>query len=91
MHGKGIIVLTPLLKWYLENGLIVDDVEFIISYNPKRCFGWFVHRICDERRAADIGGPEQKIIGEAYKLMGNNGYGGVLMDRSKHRKIWKNI
>ena len=45
-----------------------------------------VDRVWDERRAADIGGPEQKIIGEAYKLMGNNGYGGVLMDRSKHTK-----
>ena len=41
-------------------------------------------KVCDERRAADIGGPEQKIIGEANKLMGNNGYGGVLMDKRKH-------
>ena len=41
-------------------------------------------QVCDERRAADIGGPEQKIIGEANKLMGNNVYGGVLMDKSKH-------
>ena len=41
-------------------------------------------QVCDERRAADIGGPEQKIIGEANKLMGNNVYGGVLMNKSKH-------
>ena len=27
MHGKGIIILTPLLKWYLKNGLVVDDIE----------------------------------------------------------------
>ena len=44
MHGKGIIVLTPLLQWYLENGLVVGDVD----------------QDCDERRAADIGGPEKK-------------------------------
>ena len=36
-------------------------------------------QVCDERRAADIGGPEQKIIGEAKKLVGNNVDGGILM------------
>ena len=86
MHGKGIIILTPLLKWYLENGLVVDDVEYIIKYNPKTCFDWFMNQVCDERRSADIGGPEQKIIGEMFKLMGNNAYGGILMDKSKHTK-----
>jgi hypothetical protein len=84
MHGKGIIILTPLLKWYLENGLVVGDVEYIIKYNPKPCFDWFMNQVCDERRAADIGGSEQKIIGEMFKLMGNNAYGGILMDKSKH-------
>ena len=29
-------------------------------------------QVCAERRAADIGGPEQQIIGKANKLMGNN-------------------
>ena len=60
IHGKGIIILTPLLKWYLKSGLVVDDNEFIIEYNPKTCFNWFMDQVCDERRAADIGGPEQK-------------------------------
>ena len=35
MKGKGIIILTPLLKWYLENGLVVilttDLIDVIIS------------------------------------------------------------
>ena len=75
MHGKGIIVLKPLLKWYLEQGLIVGNIEFVISYDAKKCFTWFVDRVCNERRAADIGGPQPKIMGEAFKLMGNNGYG----------------
>ena len=56
----------------MKNGLVVDDIEFVIQYNPKTCFDWFMDQVCDERRAADIGGPEQKIIGEANKLMGNN-------------------
>ena len=86
MKGEGIIILTPLLKWYLENGLVVDDIEYIVKYNPKTCFDWFMEQVCDERRAADIGGPEQKIIGEANKLMGNNAYGGILMDKSKHTR-----
>ena len=39
-------------------------------------------QVRDERRAADNGGSEQKTIGEPNKLMGNNVYGGILMDKS---------
>ena len=60
MKGEGIIILTPLLKWYLENGLVVDDIEYIVKYNPHTCFDWFMEQVCDEQRAADIGGPELK-------------------------------
>ena len=62
MHGKGITIVTPLLKWYLENSLVVDDIQFIIQYNPKTCFNWFTDHVFDERRAGYIRGPEQKII-----------------------------
>ena len=35
VHGEDIIILTPVFSWYLEQGLVVDDVGFVISYNPK--------------------------------------------------------
>ena len=84
INGKEIILLTPLLKWYIENGLIVDRVYYIISYNPTACFDWFVDEITHLRRAADFGGTKQKMKGEAAKLMGNCGYGYTIMNRSNH-------
>lgn len=43
-----------------------------------------MHQVFDERRGADLGGAGREMAGEATKLMGNSGYGGVLMDKSKH-------
>ena len=40
--------------------------------------------VTNNRRAADLGGVEQKMKGEASKLMGNCGYGYTVMNRSNH-------
>ena len=84
MYGKGVVLLTPLLKWYLDNGLVVDKVYYVLSYNGKSCFDWFVKEVTHDRRAADLGGDERKMAGEAMKLMGNCGYGYTVMNRSNH-------
>ena len=84
MHGKEVVLLTPLLKWYLDNGLVVDRVYYILSYNGKSCFDWFVKEVTHDRRAADLGGVERKMAGEAMKLMGNCGYSYTVMNRSNH-------
>ena len=84
MHAEGIILLTPLLKWYLEQGLEVTRVYYIISYNGKECFNWFTKSVCADRLAADLGGAELKMKGEASKLMGNAGYGHTMMNKAKH-------
>ena len=36
MWGEGIVTLSPLLKKYVEMGLVVTDIEFIMEYNPKK-------------------------------------------------------
>ena len=84
MHGEGIILLTPLLKWYLDNDIIIENIEFVVSYNAKNCFQWFMDEVTDKRRGADLGGPGLKMVGETAKLSGNSSYGGVLMDKTKH-------
>ena len=53
-------------------------------YNDKPCFKWFVDEITHCRRVADVGGTEQKMLGEMAKLMGNCGYGYTVMNRSHH-------
>ena len=88
MHAHCILLLTPLLKKYLQMGLVVTRIELVISYNRKPVvFDWFVEEVCNDRRRADQGGAEFKIKGEASKLKGNCGYWRVLMDKSKHTRL----
>ena len=35
MRAKQILIATPLLKWYIENGIQVSNVSLIIEYTPK--------------------------------------------------------
>ena len=87
MHAKGILLLTTLLKKYLEMGLVVTNVETVIVYNGKSVFQWFQDEVCRDRRRADLGGAEFQVKGEASKLKGNCGYGRTLMDKSKHTHL----
>ena len=81
MHAQGILLLTPLLKKYLQIGLVVTRIELVISDNGKAVFDWFVEEECNDRRRADQGGAEFKMKGEASKLKGNCEYARVLMDK----------
>ena len=83
MHAENIFLLTPLLKKYLEMGLEVTDISTVIEYQGKAVFSWFMDKVCNDRRRADLD-PTYKSIGETSKLKGNSGYGSTLTDRSKH-------
>ena len=69
MKGNGILLLTPLLKKYLEMGLVVTDVSTVIEYNGKDVFSWFMDKVCNDRRRADMD-PAFKIQGETSKTKG---------------------
>ena len=75
MHAKGQLILTPLLKTYIQMGLIVTRIELVIAYHGKSVFDWFVKEVCNDRRRADLGGGEFKMKGEASKLKDNCSYG----------------
>lgn len=51
MFGEKILLITPLIKWYLEHGLIVQKVHQVVQFNPKRCFKRFADEVSDDRRA----------------------------------------
>ena len=46
-------VSTPLLKWYLEQGLEVTKVHSLVEYEPRKCFKKFVEHNSDLRRQGD--------------------------------------
>ena len=83
MFGKDIVISTPLMKKYLELGLVIDNIEWILDYQPNNCFEWFMNNVIDGRRTADLD-PQYAIIGDCLKTLGNAFYGGTLINRRKY-------
>ena len=86
MFGDNILLTTPLLKWYLDHGLVVTKIYEVIEYTPNRCFQTFADNVSNARRAGDID-PSKAIIAETSKLFGNAGYGGTLTNKETHLNI----
>ena len=49
-RGEKILLTTPLLRWYLAHGLVVDRVYQIVEYSPKPCFQHFGESVSTARR-----------------------------------------
>ena len=84
--GEGMIILTTLFKKYLQMGLICTGIEWVLEYNPKPVFQWFVDKVANDRRMADLD-PNMEIIGETSKTSGNASYGYCCIDKSKHNSV----
>ena len=66
--GK-IMLATPLLKWYLNHGLVVTRVHEVVQYKPSRCFYNFMEEVVTARREGDSD-PSTKIVSDRSKLIG---------------------
>lgn len=86
MRARQILLATPLLKWYLEHGMVVTKIYQVIEFTPQRCFREFVKEVSDNRRLGDAH-PDKAIIAETSKLHGNGGYGGTIMDQDKFQSV----
>ena len=86
MHGKGIIILSPLFQKYIEMGLKCTNIEWILEYHPKAVFHWFQEEVVHERRMADLN-PEWIARGESAKTDGNCAYGKSVIDKTKHNSV----
>ena len=86
MKGEKILLTTPLLRWYIEHGLVVDKIYQIVEYIPKTCFKPFGEMITDARRAGDAD-PNKQLIADTMKLIGNSGYGKTVTNKAKHKTI----
>ena len=81
-----ILLATPLLRWYLAHGLVVDRVYQIIEYEPNPCFRQFGESVYTARRAGDEH-PDKAIIADTIKLLGNSGYGKTVTNVDLHRDV----
>ena len=85
-HGIKLLLATPLLRWYLAHGLVVDRVYQVVDYEPNPCFQRFGESVSAARRAGDAD-PEKAIIADTMKLLGNSGYGKTVTNVDRHRDI----
>ena len=85
-RGEKILLTTPLLRWYLAHGLVVDRVYQIVEYSPKPCFQHFGKSVSTARRNGDVD-PDKSIIADTMKLLGNSAYGKTVTNVDRHRDI----
>ena len=85
-RGDKILLTTPLLRWYIAHGLVVDHVYQVIVYEPKPCFQNFGDSVSAARRAGDAD-PDKAIIADTIKLLGNSAYGKTVTNVDRHRDI----
>ena len=80
--GNGTLI-TPLLLFYLELGLVCKNIYRFVEYTPVECFKKFVQSAVHARRERDEN-PNSTVVAETMKLLANSSYGYQIMDRSRH-------
>ena len=84
--GEKILLATPLLKWYVEQGLEVTEIFQAIEFKPKKCFTDLGKEVTFHRSNADSN-PNLAMKGELFKLLGNSYYGKTITDVEKHKNL----
>ena len=84
--GKGVLLITPLLRWYLEHGLEVTNIQQIVEFKGVACFRDFADQVSKARREGDAD-PNKQILADSFKLIGNSAYGKTLTNLEKHNNV----
>ena len=76
-------LITPVLLFYLNLGLVYKKIYCFVEYIPVKCFNKFVQSAVDARRKRDEN-PNSSVVAETMKLIANSSYGYQITDRSRH-------
>ena len=79
-------LITPLLPFFLDLGLVCKRIYRFVEYIPIKCFNNFVQSAVDARRYGDEN-QNSSVVAETMKLLANSSYGYQIMDRSRHTVI----
>ena len=72
-------LITSLLLFYLQLGLVVTKKHSFIEYTPKKCFISFVQAAKHATKNNDEN-PKLSVVAETMKLLANISYGYQIMD-----------
>ena len=86
MRAQKILIATPLLQWYMSHGIEVTKIYRAVEYIPNACFKEFQQEVSNARRAGDLD-PSTSIIADTMKLLGNSGYGSMIMNKENHQSL----
>ena len=84
--GKKIGLSTPLLKWYLNQGLVITHIYTVVEYIPNAAFNSFMTQVALARLDGDRDN-DKALIAETMKLIGNSSYGKLITNKEKHHDI----
>ncbi len=70
----------------MNHGMVVTKIYQLVEFRQQRCFENFVGDVSDARRHGDTD-PDTAIIADTMKVIGNSGYGSLIMDKTKHRDV----
>ena len=74
-------LITPLLLFYLQLGLVCTKNHRFLEYTPKKSFNSFVQSAVDARMQGDKNS-HSSVVAETLKLLANSSYGYQIIDRS---------
>ena len=81
-----ILLATPLLRWYLQNGFKITHVYRVVEFQPEKCFKRLIEEGTQERREGDVD-KTKSILADTAKITLNSYYGSLIMDKTKHRRV----
>ena len=82
LKGENMWFATSLIKWYLDRGFVVSNIQEILQYEPSSPFKEFVLNVTTARRSADRD-PNKAIIAETMKLLGVSTISYFLLNRNE--------
>ena len=85
LRAEKILLMTPLLKWYISHGMLVTKVHQVIEYSKMACFKEFGEQVTNARREGDSQNAK-KIIALLFKLIGNSAFGGTIMNKENFKR-----
>ena len=84
--GKKIRLATPLLKWYLEHGLIITHTYTVFEYVHNAALKDFTVQVAESRLHGDHD-PRYALTAEMRKHEGNASYFTLITNKDKHHDI----
>ena len=82
-NGDDLLLMTPIIQFYLENEMEVFNIKDFIQYIPGRGLAPFVEKVVSMRIAATDENDDAKQL--TAKLFGNSGYGKCAENVEKHK------